>query len=111
MGRIRTDIKIGDETYWTLFDSGARNTYIVEEVAAKLTTFDLPKPNPVSLGGKMHNVVKGCSLICKVEGYDMVTHARVLEEIGQDEEEKKKDNIKIDYDALKLVSTLNNKNK
>jgi len=89
MGRIRKYIEVGDRNCRTLFDTGARNTYVVKEVASSLQVFDFPEPNPVSLGGKVHNVVKGCTLICKVEGYNVVAHARILEDIGIDEDDKK----------------------
>lgn len=56
------------------------------KVASNLPTFDLPEPNPVLLGGKVHNVVRDCRLVCKIEGYNILTHARVLDEIGIDED-------------------------
>ncbi|MBI3824322.1 MAG: hypothetical protein HY289_16775 [Planctomycetes bacterium] len=43
MGRIREHIKVNGKKCWTLFDSGARNTYVVPAVAARLDTFKLPK--------------------------------------------------------------------
>jgi hypothetical protein len=54
-----------------------------------LPTFELEKPEPVSLGGSVHRVKKECRLICLVEGLSVRTHARVLEEIGEDEEGKR----------------------
>lgn len=60
MGRIKKYIDVWKYKYWTLFDIGARNTYIIQQVAETLPTFDLPKLNPVLLGGKVHNVTK-CS--------------------------------------------------
>ncbi len=89
MGRIKKYIDIGKDKYWTLFDTGARNTYITPKVASKLPSFDLSEPNPVSLGGKVHNVVRYSNLDCKVEGYNVLTHARVLDEIGIDENGQK----------------------
>ena len=52
MGRIRQDIKVKGKKCWTLFDSGARNTYVVPAVAALVGTFKLPKSfksRPMSL--------------------------------------------------------------
>ncbi|MBU0568374.1 hypothetical protein KJ693_00800 [bacterium] len=89
MGRIRRYVEVGEHKYWTLFDTGARNTYVAKEVSLNLPTFDLPEVNPVSLGGKLHNVVKYSNLTCKVEGYHVLAHARVLDEIGRDEDGKK----------------------
>ncbi|MDI6793375.1 MAG: hypothetical protein QME81_11000 [bacterium] len=86
MGRIKKYVEVGTNKYLALFDTGARNTYIVKEVASKLPTFDLPDPNPVSLGGKVHKVVKDSRLTCKVEGCNILAHARVLDEIGNDED-------------------------
>src|SRR5882762_4412993 len=51
MGCIREHIKVNGKKFWTLFDSGARNTYIVPAVAAQLVTFKLPKTFRSALGG------------------------------------------------------------
>lgn len=89
MGRIKEHIDINGKKYWALFDTGARNTYIVKDAAANLQIFDLPEPNPVSLGGKIHNVVKCCYMVCKIEGYNVTVLARILDDIGTDEDDKK----------------------
>lgn len=34
MGRIGENIKVKDNDVWTLFDSGARNTYVTKNVAS-----------------------------------------------------------------------------
>ncbi len=34
MGRVRENIEINGRQCWTLFDTGARNTYVVPEVAS-----------------------------------------------------------------------------
>lgn len=34
MGRIRENIDVKGQKFWTLFDTGARNTYVVPSVAA-----------------------------------------------------------------------------
>jgi len=39
MGRIRENISVKNDNIWTLFDSGARNTYIIKKIADKLKTF------------------------------------------------------------------------
>jgi len=89
MGRVRTYVIVAGRRCWTLFDGGARNTYVVQDVASLLPTFDLEEPEPVLLGGKVHKVQKICWLTCLVEGLPVRTHARVLEEIGTDEEGKR----------------------
>ena len=88
MGRVRTNIIIGGKNYWTLFDSGARNTYLTKSIANLLSTFKLEMSEPVALGGKMHKINKGCTLICEIEGLPIWTHARVIAKIGKDEEGK-----------------------
>ena len=89
MGRVKANVLIDGRNYWALFDGGAVNTYVVEDVAEHLPTFELEKPEPVSLGGEVHKVTKECRLVCLVEGFPVRTHARVLKEIGKDEEGKR----------------------
>ena len=86
MGRIRKDIDVEGRHYWTLFDSGARNTYIVRDIAINLPMFELRNPQLVNLGGRSHNVQNDCRLECVIEGFNILTHARLLEEIGTDED-------------------------
>ena len=86
MGRIRKDIDVEGRHCWTLFDSGARNTYIVRDIAINLPMFELRNPQLVNLGGRSHNVQNDCRLEGVIEGFNILTHARVLEEIGTDED-------------------------
>ncbi|MBI4947076.1 MAG: hypothetical protein HY840_11825 [Bacteroidetes bacterium] len=98
MGRIRRNIEVNGKNYWTLFDSGARNTYVTNGVTKQLPVFDMPEPTDVSLGGKEHFIAKFCNLVGKIvkddnvigvlENYSFFTHARVLDNIGKDEEGK-----------------------
>lgn len=69
-----------------MFDTGARNTYVTEEVAALLTSVPLTTPEPVALGGRAHRVDRICLLSCEVEGLPIHLEARVLPDIGTDEE-------------------------
>jgi hypothetical protein len=89
MARIRADIKISHRNRWAIFDSGSRNNYISEDVALDLPSFDLPKPQPVSLGGEVHSVSKCAYLDCEIEGLPIQGHARIIDEIGLDEDGKK----------------------
>lgn len=91
MGRIRKNIEVNGKQFWTLFDTGSRNTYVTEEVAKYLHTYQLPSINPVSLGGKVHQLNKGCTFICKIEGYDITDDARVINKIGFDDSNKEID--------------------
>ena len=51
MGRIRQMINIHGRESWTLFDSGARKTFVTPEVAAILTPLKLARPVRTALGG------------------------------------------------------------
>ena len=99
MGRIRANVVVDGRNCWTLFDTGARNTYVVQDLVPLLPTFELKKLEPVSLGGGVHKVTKGTRLVCLVEGLHVWTHARVLEKIGMDEEGKE---IEILFGALAM---------
>jgi len=89
MGRVRAEVAVNGRNCWALFDTGARNTYVVQDLPSVLPTFELERVEPVLLGGEVHKVTKECRLTCLVEGLPVRTHARVLEEIGRDEEERK----------------------
>src|SRR5437899_2335509 len=85
MGRIRRMVKVDGRECWTLFDSGARNTYIVPEVAALLTTSKVKKPFRSALGGKVKRITEAALLEAEVEGLPISTHAVIVDEIGNDE--------------------------
>lgn len=89
MARIEKDVLINGEKLWTFFDGGTRLTYVTEEVASLLPTFELEKPELVGFGGRTHQVKKDCRLICRVEGLPIRVNARVVSEIGTDEKGKK----------------------
>ena len=44
MGRIRLSIDVDGHSFWTLFDTGSRNTYVTREVASLLGTSELKHP-------------------------------------------------------------------
>ena len=88
MGRIREFIKVNGKKCWTLFDSGARNTYVTPEVASHLVTTDLPKPLKSALGGSVKKASKAALLLARIEGHSISTNALVIDKIGQDEEGK-----------------------
>ena len=73
---------------WTLFDSGARNTYIVPEIAAELSTTNLPRPTYTKLGGETKVSSQAAVLIGEVDGKPFHTEAMVIDRIGDDEEGK-----------------------
>jgi hypothetical protein len=86
MGRIREYIRVNGKKFWTLFDSGARNTYIVPAVAAHLKTTKLPKAFRSSLGGGVKKATEGAFLTAEVEGHKLFTNAMVIDDIGNDED-------------------------
>ncbi len=99
MGRIRLDIKINGRKLWTLFDSGARNSYVVKRAAKKLDRFDLPAPKSTALGGKEHKVTQICVVMADINGRPVDFHANVIDEIGHDEDGRE---IEVLFGALAM---------
>jgi len=85
MGRVRQAIQVNGRDFWTLFDTGARNTYVVPAVAALLTTSKTHRPIRSALGGKVRETDTTALLDAEVEGHRISTHAMVIDEIGTDE--------------------------
>ena len=88
MGRVRDQIEVKGKKFWTLFDTGARNTYVVPGIARLLSTSRLAKPFRSSLGGSVKEAKKTALLEGTVQGYRFSTHAMVIDEIGNDEDGK-----------------------
>ncbi len=86
MGRIRELIQVNGKKYWTLFDSGARTTYVTPPVASHLVTTQLPKALKSALGGGVKKAAKIALLVAKVEKHNISTNAYVIDEIGPDED-------------------------
>jgi len=99
MGRIREMIKVDGREYWTLFDTGARNTYIIPSVADVLITSLTPHPIRTALGGEVKESNRTAILQAEVEGHLISTHAMVIDEIGNDEDGKP---IEILFGALAM---------
>jgi hypothetical protein len=99
MGRVREHIRVNGKKFWTLFDTGARNTYVVPAVAALLTTTKLPKPFRSALSGETKKTTKGAWLNAEVQGCKLFTNAMVIDDIGKDEEGKP---IEILFGALAM---------
>jgi len=85
MGPVRQAIQVNGGDFWTLFDTGARNTYVVPAVAALLTTSKTRQPSRSALGGKVRQCDTTALLEAEVEGHRISTHAMVVDEIGTDE--------------------------
>ena len=88
MGRIRQMINVQGRESWTLFDTGARRTYIVPPVASVLTTSALAHPVRTALGGAVQESNEAALLEAEVEGLPISTHAMVIDRIGKDDDGK-----------------------
>lgn len=86
MGRIREMIGVGGRECWTMFDTGARNTYVVPAVAELLVTSETARPIRTALGGAVKETNRTALLQAEVEGHLISTHAMVVDEIGADED-------------------------
>jgi len=85
MGRIKQPIKVDGRDCWTLFDTGARNTYVTSTVAKGLTTSVKPRTIRTVLGGEIKETNTAAILEAEIEGHPISTHALVIDEIGKDE--------------------------
>ena len=86
MGRIRQMIKVDGQECWTLFDTGARNTYVGRTVAQLLATSKTSRPFRSAIGGQVKETDTMALLEAEVEGRLISTHAMVIDEIGNDED-------------------------
>jgi len=85
MGRIREMIDVDGRKCWTVFDSGARNTYIIPVVAELLKTLSTPRTIRTALGGAAKETNTEALLHAEIEGHKISAHALVINEIGNDE--------------------------
>ena len=99
MGRIRQAIRIDGRECWTLFDTGARNTYVVASVAELLKTTPTAKPFKSALGGEVKVARHAALLEAEIEGRMISTHALVVDRIGTDENGVP---IEVLFDALAM---------
>ena len=86
MGRVFGTIRVDGKQCRTLFDSGARNTYIAAGAAEGLPRTHLPRPRPAALGGRVRLIREGCYLVGTLEGKPIEVDAYVLDEIGPDDD-------------------------
>ena len=99
MGRVREMMKVDGRECWTLFDTGARNTYVVPAVADVLLTSEIPHPIRTALGGSVKETTRTALLQAEIEGHLISTHAMVIDEIGNDEDGRR---IEILFGALAM---------
>lgn len=86
MGRIRQRIDVDGRKCWTLFDTGARNTYVIPSVAQVLKTSVTPRTIRIALAGAMRETNTAALLEAEIQGHPISTHALVIDEIGKDED-------------------------
>ena len=86
MGRIRQMINVNGRKCWTLFDTSARNTYLIQSVSSLLTTSKVKKPFRTAIGGQIKESAETALLEAEIEGRRISTHAMVIDEIGNDED-------------------------
>jgi hypothetical protein len=77
-------IRVDGRECWTLFDTGARNTYVIRAVAELLTTSETPHPIRTALGGGVKETNRIALLQAEVENRPISAHAMVIDEIGAD---------------------------
>lgn len=87
MGRIRQTIQVYGQNCWTLFDTGARNTYVASNVASLLTTSKVDRPFRSALGSGIKEAKEMALLEAEVEGHPISTHAMVIDHIGGNDED------------------------
>ncbi|HYT49984.1 MAG TPA: hypothetical protein VEL78_06305 [Pyrinomonadaceae bacterium] len=99
MGRIKQTIKVDGMECWTLFDTGARNTYVIPSVARILKTSEMAHAFRTALGGEVKETSTAAILEGEIEGHPITTHALVLEDIGKDDNGRE---IEILFGALAM---------
>jgi len=68
MGRIRQVIMVNGRECWTLFDTGARNTYVVHSVSSLLITSKTQKPFRSAIGGQVKETTETALLEAEIDG-------------------------------------------
>ena len=86
MGRIRRNIKVDGRQCWTLFDSGARNTYVASSVAGPLSIYKAARPIRSAIGGHTRETDTAAMLEGEVDGHHILVQALVIDDIGADED-------------------------
>jgi hypothetical protein len=79
-------IAVDGRKCWTLFDSGARNTYVTPAVAELLNTSSTPRTIRTALSGTVKETNTEAVLHAEIEGHQVATYALVLPNIGKDED-------------------------
>lgn len=85
MGRITREIEVGDKTFWAMFDTGSKNTYVLSPVADAAGGRTPVQPRGVALGGRAHALTEGCYLKAHIEGHSVEDDAYVIDALGHDD--------------------------
>lgn len=78
-------IAVDGRECWTLFDSGARNTYVIPAVADLLNTSATPRTIRMALGGTVKETNTEAVLHAEIEGHPISTYALVINNIGNED--------------------------
>ncbi len=84
MGRVFDLIHVGKTRLCTLFDSGAKNSFISDRAAAGGGVFTLARSHLAEIGGKRHRIRKTCVIQGTLRKRPIFLRALVLPEIGHD---------------------------
>ena len=88
MGRIFDLIHVGKTRLYTLFDSGAKNSFVSDQAASAGGVVALKQRHLAEIGGKRHRIRKACVLEGTLRKHPIVIRALVLPEIGLDSDGK-----------------------
>jgi len=113
MGRFYEIGISNNKSLHTLFDTGAVHSYITKKSAWGLPINRLSEPFTAEVGGERRTVHEACFIYGKLKGNELFCWALIVEELGQDEQNKEIDmlfgatemqrwNIKIDPKEEKL---------
>lgn len=84
MGRIFDLIHVGKSRLYTLFDSGAKNSFVSDRAAAAGGVVPLKQRHLAEIGGKRHRIRKACVIEGTLRKHPIVIRALVLAEIDVD---------------------------
>jgi hypothetical protein len=99
MGRVFQEIEVEGQKFWTLFDIGSVNTYVISSVGQLLLGKTLSETRIAHFGGGTHQIKQYALLEGEVEEYKIDTEAYVVNEIGEDENDRE---IEILFGALAM---------
>ena len=84
MGRVFDETRVNGHNWWTIFDSGASNSYITAAAARSLKPKPIPNPFIARVGGRSQKIEDVCEVMGSVRGKSVVVQAFVIPRLGQD---------------------------